>query len=64
MSIRKSPDEIRMMASAGRVVAEMHEVCRAARPGATTLDIDHAARAVLAAAAPIPTSSDTTVSRP
>ncbi len=37
------------MASAGRVVAEMHEVCaRAARPGATTLDIDHAAREVLA----------------
>ncbi len=38
-----------MMASAGRVVAEMHEVCaNAARPGATTLDIDHAAREVLA----------------
>lgn len=37
------------MRRAGRVVAEMHEVCaRAARPGATTLAIDAVARDVLA----------------
>jgi methionyl aminopeptidase len=37
------------MRRAGRVVAEMHEVCAArARPGVTTADIDHAARDVLA----------------
>jgi methionyl aminopeptidase len=48
MGTRKSPEEIQRMALAGRVVAEMHEVCaRAARPGATTLDIDRAAREVL-----------------
>jgi methionyl aminopeptidase len=36
------------MRRAGRVVAEMHEVCRdAVRPGVTTLDLDRAARAVL-----------------
>ncbi len=36
------------MRRAGQVVAEMHEVCRrAARPGATTLEIDTAAREVL-----------------
>ena len=36
------------MRRAGRVVAEMHEVCtRAAKPGATTLDVDAAAREVL-----------------
>ncbi len=36
------------MRRAGRVVAEMHEATRAAaRPGATTADLDHAARAVL-----------------
>jgi len=36
------------MRRAGRVVAEMHEVCaRAARPGATTLEIDAAAREVI-----------------
>jgi methionyl aminopeptidase len=36
------------MRRAGRVVAEMHEVCTAAaRPGATTLEIDRAARDVL-----------------
>jgi methionyl aminopeptidase len=36
------------MRSAGRVVAEMHEVCaRAAVPGATTADLDRSARAVL-----------------
>jgi methionyl aminopeptidase len=36
------------MRRAGTVVAEMHEVCvRAARPGATTADLDRAAREVL-----------------
>lgn len=36
------------MRRAGRVVAEMHEACvRAVRPGATTADLDAAARAVL-----------------
>src|SRR6185437_17016377 len=36
------------MRRAGRVVAEMHEVCtRAAKPGATTADLDAAAREVL-----------------
>ena len=36
------------MRRAGRVVAEMHDVCRqAARPGVTTADLDRAARAVL-----------------
>lgn len=37
------------MRRAGRVVAEMHEACRhACRPGATTADLDLAARSVLA----------------
>ena len=36
------------MRRAGRVVAEMHEVCtRAAKPGATTLDVDLVAREVI-----------------
>jgi methionyl aminopeptidase len=42
---RKSADQIALMRRAGKVVAEMHEVCiRAATPGATTLDVDAAAR--------------------
>src|SRR5262245_51911313 len=37
------------MRRAGKVVAEMHEICiQAAKPGATTLDVDAAAREVLA----------------
>jgi methionyl aminopeptidase len=45
---RKSRDQIALMRRAGKVVAEMHEVCtRAAKPGATTLDVDAAARDVL-----------------
>ena len=45
---RKNPDQIALMRRAGRVVAEMHEVCiRAAKPGATTLDVDAAAREVI-----------------
>jgi len=45
---RKSRDQIALMRKAGKVVAEMHEVCvRAAKPGATTADVDQAAREVL-----------------
>jgi methionyl aminopeptidase len=45
---RKSIEQIALMRRAGRVVAEMHEVCiRAARPGATTLDVDRVAREVI-----------------
>jgi methionyl aminopeptidase len=48
MISRKKPEQIALMRRAGRVVAEMHEVCtRAARPGATTLDVDRVAREVL-----------------
>jgi methionyl aminopeptidase len=46
--LRKSPTQIALMRRAGSVVAEMHEVCaRAAKPGATTGDLDAAAREVL-----------------
>jgi methionyl aminopeptidase len=45
---RKTPEQIAIMRRAGTVVAEMHEVCvRAARPGATTADLDRSAREVL-----------------
>jgi methionyl aminopeptidase len=45
---RKSREQIALMRSAGRVVAEMHERCGlAARPGVTTLEIDAVAREVL-----------------
>jgi methionyl aminopeptidase len=45
---RRSPDEIRTMRRAGRVVAEMHERLRAiVRPGVTTLQLDALARVVL-----------------
>jgi methionyl aminopeptidase len=45
---RKSREQIALMRKAGKVVAEMHEVCvRAAKPGATTADVDQAARDVL-----------------
>lgn len=48
MHARKTPAQIATMRRAGRVVAEMHEECtRAARPGATTADVDAAARAVI-----------------
>lgn len=48
MKLRKSPDEIAIMRRAGRVVAEMHEACTvAARAGASTADLDRAARDVL-----------------
>jgi methionyl aminopeptidase len=45
---RKSADQIALMRKAGKVVAEMHEVCiRAAKPGASTLDVDAVARDVI-----------------
>jgi methionyl aminopeptidase len=48
MVLRKTPQQIAHMRRAGRVVAEMHEECiRAAKPGATTADLDRAARDVL-----------------
>jgi methionyl aminopeptidase len=48
MVLRKNPAQIGHMRRAGRVVAEMHEECtRAAKPGATTADLDRAARDVL-----------------
>ncbi len=46
--VKRSASEIAKMRRAGRVVAEMHEATRAAaREGATTADLDRAARAVL-----------------
>jgi methionyl aminopeptidase len=46
--LRKTPHQIAIMRKAGRVVAEMHEACTlAAKPGATTGDLDAAAREVL-----------------
>jgi methionyl aminopeptidase len=45
---RKNAEQLALMRRAGRVVAEMHEVCtKAAKPGATTMDVDAAAREVL-----------------
>ncbi|GAC1606466.1 MAG: type I methionyl aminopeptidase [Acidimicrobiales bacterium] len=47
--MRRSEADIAIMRKAGRVVAEMHAACRdACRPGATTADLDRAARDVLA----------------
>ena len=44
----KTPEQIAKMRRAGRVVAEMLDECtRAAKPGATTLDLDKVARGVL-----------------
>ncbi len=48
MITRKSREQIALMRRAGTVVSEMHEECiRAAKPGATTLDVDAVARDVL-----------------
>ncbi len=48
MVLRKTPSQIALMRRAGSVVAEMHEACTgAAVPGATTADLDRAAREVL-----------------
>jgi methionyl aminopeptidase len=47
---RRSPEQLRHMRAAGRIVAAMHEAIRAAaRPGVTTLQLDRVARDVLAA---------------
>ncbi len=46
--MRRNADELAKMRKAGRVVAEIHEATRAViRPGASTADIDRAAREVL-----------------
>ena len=46
--VRRSPDELRLMRAAGRVVAEMHsEIRAAARPGVTTAALDQVGRDVL-----------------
>ena len=46
--MRRNADEIAKMRRAGKVVAEMHEVTRAAiRPGVTTRQLDRLAREVL-----------------
>ena len=48
MITRKTADQIALMRRAGKVVAEMHEECiRAAKPGATTADVDAVARDVI-----------------
>jgi methionyl aminopeptidase len=48
MVLKKTRAQISHMRRAGAIVAEMHEVCaRAAKPGATTGDLDAAARDVL-----------------
>jgi methionyl aminopeptidase len=48
MVLRKTSSQIAHMRRAGAVVAEMHQACaRAAVPGATTADLDRAAREVL-----------------
>jgi methionyl aminopeptidase len=45
---RRSPDELRHMRAAGRVVAEMHaEIRAAARPGVTTAQLDAVGRDVI-----------------
>jgi len=45
---RKNRDQIALMRRAGKVVAEMHEECiRAAKAGATTMDVDRVAREVI-----------------
>jgi methionyl aminopeptidase len=45
---RRSPEEIRTMRRAGRVVAEMHDAIRQAlRPGVSLLDLDAVGREVL-----------------
>lgn len=45
---QRSPEQLRSMRAAGRVVAEMHATIRAAaRPGVTTLQLDAVAREVI-----------------
>jgi methionyl aminopeptidase len=48
VALRKTPQQIAHMRRAGAIVAEMHDACRSvAKPGATTGDLDAAAREVL-----------------
>ena len=48
MITRKTKAQMALMRQAGRVVAEIHEKCtQAARPGATTADLDAVAREVI-----------------
>jgi len=48
MITRKNRDQIALMRRAGKVVAEMHEKCSAAaKPGATTMDVDRVAREII-----------------
>ena len=45
---RRTPDQLRSMRSAGRVVAEMHaEIRKAIRPGVTTAELDRIGREVI-----------------
>ena len=47
--MRRNADELNKMRKAGKVVAEMHEVTRAAlRPGITTIDLNNLAAEVIA----------------
>jgi methionyl aminopeptidase len=47
--VRRNPDELNKMRKAGKVVAEMHEVTRAAiRPGVTTMELNNLAADVIA----------------
>jgi methionyl aminopeptidase len=49
MVVQKTPEEIRLMARAGAILAEVHEVLReAVRPGMTTADLDAVATAAIA----------------
>lgn len=55
MIVRKSPDEVRTMARAGKVVARMHELVRdALRPGVSTAEIDELAEAEVRRAGAVP----------
>ncbi|PWR16888.1 hypothetical protein DKT69_03230, partial [Micromonospora sicca] len=51
--IQKTPDEIELMARAGSVLAEVHEVlAEAAAPGVTTPELDALAAEIAAEAGP------------
>ncbi len=55
MILRKSPAEIEIMARAGKVVADLHEILReAVRPGVSTRDLDEISERELRSRAAIP----------
>jgi methionyl aminopeptidase len=55
MIVRKSPAEVEIMARAGRVVAELHEILReAVRPGVSTRDLDEISERELRSRGAIP----------